>query len=137
MKYLTGIQALNIPCSLNTAGDWHQSALQWNTLQIADSQDSLWGDYGIEGPKTVPEHQEMIYVANHIRALLDMLYLQDFSNCKGMRRDYIDNDSYNIELFEQVYKMRKLPYWNLIDKFMEKEYMLRWLNYKEVHNNEG
>ena len=36
MKYVTGIHALNIPCNLETSGDWHMSAIQWehpNTMR--------------------------------------------------------------------------------------------------------
>lgn len=131
MKYVTGIQALNIPCSLNTSGDWHQSALTWTHLNFADSENSLYKDYGIEGPKSVPEHKEKVYVANHLRAILDMLYVKDFSNAQGMRKDYICNDDYNEEIFHQIMKMKSLSYWPQIDKFMEKEYLMKWLDFKE------
>lgn len=135
VKYLTGVQALNIPCLLNTNGDWHQSGIHWETLKMAESQGSFFDQYGIEGPKKVPMHKSKIYVANHIRALLDMLYDQDFSNAQGMRKDYIGNDSYNNIVFDQVYKMRNLSYWYLIDRFMESEYKLYWLAFKESRNN--
>lgn len=134
MQYVTGVQALNIPCSLRTSGDWHQSALTWTRLNLADSQKSIYKNYGIEGPKIVPEHKEKVYVANHLRALLDMLYAKDFSNAKGMRKDYICNDNYNEELFRQIIKMKPLSYWPQIDKFMEKEYLMKWLNFKKEYH---
>lgn len=48
MKYLTGIHALNLPCQLSTCGDWHTSALQWSSLSLKESDDSVFRDYGIE-----------------------------------------------------------------------------------------
>ena len=47
MQYITGQHALNIPCPLLTCGDWHQSAIQWNYPLFRNSNDSVFGDYGI------------------------------------------------------------------------------------------
>lgn len=130
MRYLTGVHALNIPCNLNTTGDWHSSALQWEKLNIKESDDTLLKDYGIEEEKKIPTYSETFYVANHIRALLDMLIDGDFSNAQGMRKDYICNDKYNNEIFSKVMSFENLSNWNDIDKFMSDEYRLKWLNYK-------
>ena len=48
MRYITGNYALNIPCSLNTDGDWHRSALDWEHLPLFESDNSFFNDYGIE-----------------------------------------------------------------------------------------
>ena len=48
MKYITGVHALNLPCSLLTCGDWHSPSLQWERLRFSESNDSVFGDYGIE-----------------------------------------------------------------------------------------
>jgi len=36
MKYITGIHALNLPCSLDTCGDWHSlkmmALMQWQII---------------------------------------------------------------------------------------------------------
>ena len=48
MQYLSGIHALNLQCSLDTSGDWHQSAFRWKDLDWRESDGSLWGDYGID-----------------------------------------------------------------------------------------
>ena len=48
MQYVTGVQALNIPCSLHTSGDWHQSALTWTRLNLADSQKSIYVNANIK-----------------------------------------------------------------------------------------
>ncbi len=48
MKYISGIHALNLRCSLQTCGDWHQSGIQWKMPTVRESSNSLFGDYGIE-----------------------------------------------------------------------------------------
>jgi len=47
MQYITGIHALNIPCSLDTTGDWHSSWIQWKHPRIRDTEDSIFGEYGL------------------------------------------------------------------------------------------
>lgn len=131
MKYITGQHALNIPCSLFTCGDWHQSAIQWDLPYFRDSNDSIFKDYGIEQDKKIPEHIEKYNVANHIRAILDLLEVGNFSLAQGMNKDFICNDEYTYEIFEQVRKLRDIPYWDEIDKFMGKEYFSEWLKYKK------
>ena len=72
MQYISGLHALNVPCHLETCGDWHlpppvseQHPLLWN------SERSLFGEKGIEKGR---EYHGRIYpIANHIRACLDML----------------------------------------------------------------
>ena len=130
MYYVTGIFALNIMCELETSGDWHSSALKWNNVQIADSEKSFFGNYGIEGKKHIPEHTELYYVANHIRALLDLLEMGKFTVAQGMNKEFICNDSYNEEIFEKVLTMQVLDNWKSIDEFMKKEYLMKWIKYK-------
>ena len=130
MKYITGIHALNLPCNLETCGNWHQSAIQWDKPNIAESQFSLWGDYGIELNHKIPEHKnETFAVANTIRACLDLLYNKNFPTVQGMNDDFICNEKYDQEVFNLVYKMRHLSYWEDINNFMNKEYKLKWINY--------
>ena len=94
MKYVSGIHALNLVCSLDTCGDWHQSAIQWDNIPMRESNGSIWGDYGIEHNRKIPEHSGQYNVANHIRALLDLLEDGNFTVAQGMRKDYICNDRY-------------------------------------------
>ena len=110
MLYVSLIHALNIPCLLDTFGDWHQSGIQWKTPHIFNSKNSLWGEYGIEKNKKIPEHKKRYNVANHIRALLDLLYIGNFSVAEGMKEDFICNDKYNEEIFNKVYMMRNLSH---------------------------
>jgi len=131
MRYITGKHALNLPCSLLTGGDWHCSALRWEKVTFANSEDSFFGDYGIEYYSSVPEHEGTYAVANHIRALLDLLVTGNYSVAKGMNRDFIGNDDYNDEIFNKIAEMKVLPHWKAIDAFIGSEYYSKWLNYKE------
>lgn len=123
MLYLTNLHALNLPCLLDTCGDWHTSALDWNKLHLKNSEDSIFGDYGIELNKAIPEHKERYNVANHIRAILDLLAEKKFSLISNFKDDFICNDSYTQEIFEKVYEL--LPN-NDIEAFMRKTYGRRW-----------
>jgi hypothetical protein len=131
MRYITGVHALNLPCSLLTCGDWHTSALRWRDITYGDSERSIFGDYGIEYGKKIPEHGGTYAAANHIRALLDLLELGHFAAAQGMNRDYICNDNYTEEVFDKVSLMKGLPNWREIDCFMGKEYYAKWLNFKK------
>lgn len=142
MLYITGIYALNLPCSLNTDGDWHCAALNWKAMKLFDSKRSFFGNYGIEKNKnlyewvSIEEFKGKKYnIANHIRALLDLIYQEKYSIAQGMRDDFIDNSDYTLEIFNKINEMKNLPYWHRIDKFMGKEYKLQWINYRR--NNDG
>lgn len=60
-----------------------------------------------------------------------MFQLDNFAYLKGMRNNFIETDKYDDEIFNKVYSMKVLPHWKRIDDFMEKEYMLKWISYKE------
>ena len=135
MQYLSGIHALNLQCSLDTSGDWHQSALRWKDLDWRESDGSLWGDYGIEENSHIPEHPGTYKTANHIRALLDLLVEGNTALAQGMRKQFIDNEKYTPEIFSKVLYMKDLPIWSKIDEFMGKEYFRKWLTYKESVDN--
>jgi len=130
MQYITGIHALNLPCSLLTCGDWHCSALQWEKPKFRNSEESFFGEYGIEYCSNVPENEGTYAVANHIRALLDLLELENYSAAQGMNKDFICNDNYTREVFDKVALMKILPHWHEIDAFMGREYYGEWINYK-------
>lgn len=57
----------------------------------------------------IPEHPGRYHVANHIRALLDLLELGRFTPAQGMNQDFICNDAYTEEIFRQVMKLRYSP----------------------------
>jgi Uncharacterized conserved protein len=131
MLYVSGVHALNISCILETCGDWHQSAIQWKNIPLIESEESIYGDYGIELNKKVPEHTETFAIANHIRALLDLLQDGKFSVAQGMKNDFICNDKYTDEIFQKVSLLKKNKNWNEIDNFMKKEYLSRWSDFNE------
>ncbi|MCR5517246.1 MAG: hypothetical protein K6F17_01575 [Lachnospiraceae bacterium] len=136
MLYITGIHALNLPCELETCGDWHTSAIQWNNPQIRESKLMFFKDYGIETNHIIPEHNGQYNVANTIRALLDLLQEGKFSIAQGMNNEYICNDKYNQEVFSLVYSMKTLNNWIDINNFMKKEYRLSWLDYLQQRGEE-
>lgn len=132
MQYITGMHALNLPCSLDTCGDWHTSAIQWENPNIKESNQMFFKDWGIEADHIIPNHNnQKFYVANHIRALLDLLEMENYTVPQGMNKDFICNDNYDELIFDMVAKMRILQNWKEIDKFMEREYKLKWVNYKQ------
>ena len=134
MKYLTGIHALNLPCSLDTCGDWHSKSINWNNPDIRESSSSALKDYGIEKERSVTFLKDHSYnVANHIRALLDMLLIGNYGYAQGMKEEYICNDSYTEEIFKQVLKLKNEKNWDDIDEFMKKEYKMKWIEYS--HND--
>jgi hypothetical protein len=141
MLYITGIHALNLPCSLDTCGDWHTSAISWDNPDIRDTQKSFFGEYGVEKAAKSPlldkiykpPSPQKYNIANHIRALLDLLEIGHFSVAQGMNKDFICNDSYNSEIFNKVSEMKALPNFPAIDNFMSKEYLMKWVNYKKEH----
>lgn len=133
MEYISGIYALNLECELNTPGDWHQVALDWDEPFVLESSKSIYKDYGIEKNKNIVFLNKKYNVANHIRALLDLLVLSKFSQARGMRKDYICNDQYNDEIFKKVILLNGTKNWDKIDDFMSKEYYMKWVNFKKEH----
>lgn len=134
MKYISGIFALNIPCSLDTTGDWHRSSLPWDKVDIKESDNSPLKDWGIEKNVYIKELNGRYNVANTLRACVDFLDTDKYLSAEGMRKDYLGNDKYNQELFRAVYSLKphKTPtQWENISRIMEKDYMLKWLNYKK------
>lgn len=131
MKYLTGLYALNLPCQLDTCGDWHSKSIDWSHPDIRESNNSILKDYGIEKNRKVKylDSLEVYNVANHIRALLDMLVVGNYGYAQGMKEEYICNDKYTDEIFNHVYLLRNIDNWNEINGFMEKEYKLKWLSF--------
>ena len=129
MLYISGIHALNIEDSLETCGDWHTSALQWERIDLLDSDKTIFKDWGIETDKSIPEHDELYNVANTLRAILDLMVKGSTRYLKGFRDDFICTDRYNQEFFEKVVVLRDLPHWNDINNLMKREFMFEWDNF--------
>ena len=135
MLYISGIHALNIEDSLETCGDWHTSALQWERIDLLDSDKTIFKDWGIETDKSIPEHEELYNVANTLRAILDLMVKGSTGYLKGFRDDFICTDIYNQEFFEKVVVLRDLPHWNDINNLMKREFMFEWDNFVS-HNKD-
>ena len=134
MRYVSGIHALNLNCSLETTGDWHQSALRWKDVTFRDTENSVFGDYGIEYDKEIPEHEGKFAIANHLRALLDLLEEGKFTVVEGMKDDYICTDKYDREFFQKVVLLKNSVLWHKIDAIMANEFMMKWKKFKEAYN---
>lgn len=131
MLYVTGEQALNCPCDLETGGDWHRGCMNWQRLDLMDTETAFYGGYGVSKRTDVPEHEgENIYVADTLRALLDMLFRGQYGLAQGAKEDFICNDSYTDEFFSKVFELRGQENWQDIDKFMEREWRLEWVRWK-------
>lgn len=133
MLYISGLHALNLPCALDTTGDWHTSALNWKNIKFVNSENSIFGDYGIEQDKIVPEHEGTYNVANHIRAILDLISKKRFDLVSNFNNDFICNDVYTNEIFEKVALL--LPD-NEIYNFMYKTYGRIWKKWIGEYNTE-
>ncbi len=139
MKYISGIFALNIPCSLDTTGDWHRSSLPWDKVDIKESDNSPLKAWGIEKNVYVRELNGRYNVANTLRACVDFLDTDKYLSVEGMRKDYLGNDKYNQELFKAVYSLK--PYktpnqWENISKIIGEEYNLLWIRYLQEQDEE-
>lgn len=128
--YLTGIHALHVPCSLVTNGVSQISEVDWKTANFVKSSEMFFGDYGIEYNVQIPEHKDKVCVANHIRAYLDLLEMGKLDEAEGMSR-FIGNAEYNKEIFDKVYLMKVLPHWKEIEHFMDTEYRINWIRFKD------
>ena len=148
MIYLSGIHALNLRCNLNTGGDWHIGALKWEDLTWLESENSVFKNYGIEKGRPLTfiqdKYPDVYNIANHIRACLDLLEMGNLALPQCMRRDFIVTDEYDQEIFEHVIMLknnvnnkewikRKIT-WNDIDRFMGREYEMKWIRFKKSLN---
>lgn len=125
-RYISGGYALNIPAPEGTCGDWHdvfhfppdapQRARQVH-LGGSDWVDTnhIYQDLGVyEGRYNVlrkglelPEGMTEVWVANHFRAILDLIYrsLQRFDDVYGLEAattDWLDTPEQQTYLLEQA-----------------------------------
>jgi hypothetical protein len=97
---------------------------------MLNSDESVFGEYGIAQNSSVPDNPGTYYAAGHIRALLDLLVQGNYPTAQGMKEDFICNDSYTEEVFQKVAMLRHLEHWADIDRFMGREYCAEWLQFK-------
>jgi hypothetical protein len=79
-----------------------------------------------------------INIVNHLRAILDlMLEDKNLGYLKGFRNDFLTNDKYIPEFFNEVYKFRNTRRWHNIHLLMLEEYRTIWLDYKKFKGEKG
>ena len=137
MKYITGIHGLNIENSKETCGDWHCSALYWddNNIDFRESNDSIFGDWGIELNKHIPEHDGTYAVADDLRSILDLMVSGSTRYLIGFRDDFICTDKYNEEFMEKVWMLKGTEHWKDIDARMRSEFMQLWVDFHKKKEN--
>jgi len=150
--YITGIYALNVIPPEDTSGDWHGSVFYWRDpverparLSIAGrgtftSTTPIFGDMGVyEGRERLigkglviqPDIKE-VWIANHSRAILDMLYesLTTYNavyNLNGATEDWLDT----LEQKEFVLSQAKRLTPVLTDR--QRDALNKWIEYEESH----
>ncbi|MBD5508831.1 MAG: hypothetical protein HDR05_12510 [Lachnospiraceae bacterium] len=134
MKYITGKQALSLPCSLETCGDYKVYIPDWDKLYMLESDDSIFKDYGIEKCNCVPDNPGEYKIANTLRALLDLLAEDKMIYAQGAREEFIGNEKYTEEFMSKVLLLKDIEHWDKIDQFMGKEYTIDWLDFKEANH---
>lgn len=123
--YITGLYALNVQAPEETSGDWHD-VFHWQEGYDNPSQVTLggsteidttpiysgWGVY--EGKDrllamglAVPSEAHEVYLANHTRAILDLLYRSltrwgRVLNLTGAATDWLDTYEQGVFLLEQA-----------------------------------
>ena len=135
MIYLTGTHALNLTCSLETCGDWHTSALAWKELHLSDTDNSIYGSWGIESEIKAP-NGKMYKHADHLRAILDIMEDDKWfmlRQMKGFKEDFICTDIYDDIFMSKVFMLKYKSNWEEINKLMKMEYKCKWLKYLEEH----
>ncbi|WP_290150005.1 hypothetical protein [uncultured Parasutterella sp.] len=105
-------------------------------LTIREPDDSVFGIYGIEDNSFVPNHPDTYKIANHIRALLDLVSEGNFGYAQGMNKDFICNNKYTEEVFSKLLLLRTSYMWEKIKEFIGKEYGVAWLRFLQDHENE-
>lgn len=112
MQYITGLHALQCPCSLGTPGDTHHTSVDWTYPTLADTSTAFYKDYGVEADKEVARLSGNRNVANHIRAALDLLAQGKVNDLSGLKREILANDQLTLELFNKVIELHTENVWN-------------------------
>ena len=73
-------------------------------------------------------------MANHLRAVLDLLYEGKFKDLAGLKREIIANDQLTPELFDKVVELHTQNVWNKVSWFIGCEYGLQWLEFLKSKN---
>lgn len=134
MQYITGLHALQCPCTLGTPGDTHHTSVDWTYPTLADTSTAFYKDYGVETDKEVARLSGNRNVANHIRAALDLLAQGKVNDLSGLKREILANDQLTPELFNKVIELHTENVWNRVSWFIGCEYGIEWLDFLKLKN---
>ena len=134
MKYITGIIAFGVECNRNSVGRWNitkEEFLDDKLMELKESDESPFKDYGIEENKLVPYHDICTYnVADHVRAYVDMLHDEQFDELKDLFYECIVDLKCRHDIFMLVYgKLRHLKGFRKVNEFMTDEFGSAWVAY--------
>lgn len=137
MQYVSGRIALGVPCNRNTCGLWNipkKEYLDEYPNSMRESEDSPFGDYGIEKNKFVPFHEiAAVAVADHVRVYLDFLNDKNFEALDGLYFEAINSAKDRSDIFMYTfYKLRERDDYKEIHDFMVKEFGNAWLSYLQA-----
>jgi hypothetical protein len=120
--YISGTQALNIPDE--TSGDWHfytvwfsfssETVMLYGAGQERNTND-IYGSFGISDKKFIMQQYglladtDKVYVANHCRAVLDLIYYcakkKAMNLVVGSTMDYFDTEEQKMRILKLAKKM--------------------------------
>ena len=103
-------------------------------LDVSGTETAFFKDYGVETDKEVARLAGTRNVANHLRAVLDLLHEGKFKDLAGLKREIIANDQLTAELFNKVLELHTQNVWNQVSWFIGCEYGLQWLEFLKSKN---
>lgn len=132
MLYVSGLHALSVLDVINVA---RYPSIDWDTLDIRNSSDSVFGNYGIDSHKVEIENKGKFHIANKVRVLLDYIESRvDLSNLIDAKKDLGLTEDNILELFDKVFLLRFKYNWFSIEDYMKKEFMWEWNKYMSSYS---
>lgn len=142
-KYISGWEALNIPIDNKGAVDWHPvQYFHTNNpnqyIKLYD-RDNILGDIGISKKHVSFPSNELVYIADTTRAIIDILITvkQDFmiKSLYGCRYDFLNEIDENV-LWERIIYLIKNNHSkkDRLLSFLRKEFPIRYK--KEMLEND-
>lgn len=143
-KYVSEVDALNIPNEEGTSGDWHPSnGFDLNREVIYGGLNSDYNTLGILGHFGIKDrynhaikvglmlNYDVCYVANHIRAILDLVYRELLRTNKVLTmycasEDFLDTEEQKELLLTKAELL--LPY--LTD--LQKINLKKWIDHETI-----
>ena len=110
MKYVSGYYAMPLYVDPNdmSCGLWTETESLYSDInnKLYETEGNPMGDYGIFENQEVPGQIGLYWVANHIRAYLDMLYYEEFEMLEDLYYEAINDPRMMHLIFELVFKYK-------------------------------